>query len=116
VLPLPLARGRLAERGFNPAALLARELASSFGLALEPGALQRTRETRPQSGLDHDARVRNVRGAFASAPVVAGRHVALVDDVMTTGATLSAAAEALKRAGARQVDVWALARTLDAGK
>lgn len=112
LVPVPLHRGRLRERGYNQALELARPLARTLGVALGTGLLRRTRATPPQTGLDAATRRRNLRGAFALAPgAVIPEHVALFDDVMTTGATLAEAARALRRAGAQRVDVWALART-----
>jgi ComF family protein len=111
LLPLPLARARLRRRGFDQALELARPLARRLGIPLLDGALVRRRDTAPQSTLAAAARRRNLRGAFA---VPAGArlppHVALVDDVMTTGATLHAAARALRRAGVIRIDAWVCAR------
>lgn len=108
---LPLHRARLRQRGYDQALELARPLASALGLPLLAGRLQRRRATAPQSELDAAARQRNVRGAFAVAPgPPLPAHVALFDDVMTTGATLQEAARALRRAGVARVDLWALAR------
>jgi ComF family protein len=114
VIPVPLHRRRLWWRGFNQAAILGAEIARRIGAPLDTAALRRTRPTRPQTARDHDARVRNVRGAFAApAPArVAGRRVLLVDDVMTTGATVDECARTLLRAGAAHVDVFTLARVL----
>ncbi|MCD9032453.1 ComF family protein [Luteimonas sp. Y-2-2-4F] len=109
LVPLPLHPARLRERGYDQALELARPLARGLGLPLRTDLLQRVRATAPQSRLDAAARRRNVRGAFRGA-AGAPRHVALVDDVMTTGATLAEAARALKRAGAARVDVWVCAR------
>ncbi len=116
VLPVPLTRERLAERGYNQAWELARRLATSRGLPAHSGVLQRLLHgQRHQAELGRAERQRNVRGAFAVAPaqrhLVSGRRLALVDDVMTTGATLSEAASTLLRAGAAEVQVWVLART-----
>lgn len=112
VAPVPLHPRRLRERGFNPAAILARRAARCLGVAFEPRLLDRVRDTPSQTGLDRRARRRNVAGAFAPRP---GRaipaRVWLVDDVVTTGATLGAAAEALRRAGAREVVGVCVART-----
>ena len=111
VLPVPLARARLRQRGYDQALELARPLARSLGLCLLPDGLHRTRDTEPQSRLDATGRRRNLRGAFAATPgVELPGHVALVDDVMTTGATLHAAALALRRAGVSRVDAWVCAR------
>ena len=102
--------GRLAERGFNQSALLAESLARAMQIDFATHGLLKIRDTLPQAGLNRAARLKNVRGAFDCARSLAGRHVALVDDVMTTGATLSEAAKALKKAGAASVSAWVLAR------
>lgn len=104
IVPVPLHPRRLRARGFNPAGLLARTLARQLGVPFEPVALARVRDTVSQTGLDARARRRNVKGAFRFAK--RGRapaRVWLVDDVVTTGSTLTAAARALRRAGAREV-------------
>ena len=111
LVPMPLASARLRERGFNQAAELARCVAVSLGLPQSLDAARRTRETAPQAALPFDERARNIRNAFAAAPEVAGLHVAVVDDVLTTGATLNELAKVLRRAGAREVSGWVLART-----
>ncbi len=111
VVPVPLHAHRLRRRGYDQALELARPLARSLGLPLRADLLERIRATAPQSELDADARHRNLTRAFAvtaSAPLPA--HVALVDDVMTTGATLHAAAKALRKAGVARVDAWVCAR------
>ncbi len=112
VLPLPLSRERLRQRGFNQALELARTLAPG---KVESALLQRLRDTPAQSALPRDQRLRNVRGAFGVVPGkeghVAGRRVVLVDDVMTSGATLFAAARALRAAGASHITGLVLART-----
>jgi len=111
VVSVPLGRSRLMARGYDQAALLAGHLARAAGRPRLHGALRRTRETPPQVGRTRVERARNVAGAFAAEPrLVAGRDLALVDDVVTTGATADAAAAALRRAGARWVMVVALAR------
>lgn len=112
VLPLPLSRERIAERGFNQAALIAAGVARQLALPLHRDELLRVRHTAPQASLDHDERWRNVRGAFdvAAHAAITGQRIALIDDVMTTGATLDAAAKALKKAGAAQVEAWVVAR------
>lgn len=111
LVPLPLHRTRLRQRGFDQALELARPLARALDLPLLSDRLRRRRHTAPQSELDAPARRRNVRGAFvvAPGPPLPG-HLALFDDVMTTGATLQEAARALRRAGVERVDLWALAR------
>lgn len=113
VVPVPLHPARLRQRGFNPAALLARSLARAHGLPVAPRALERVRDTPSQTGLDRRARARNVAGAFRVRPGARiPAHVWLVDDVVTTGATLRAAALALGRAGARRIVALCAARTL----
>ncbi len=111
IVAVPLGRRRRLDRGYDQAALLARSLARSApGARFLPGALVRTRETAPQVGRTRTERLGNVRGAFRGSPAVQGRDVVLVDDVVTTGATARACAEALLAAGARSVRVLALAR------
>jgi len=107
VVPVPLHAARLRERGYNQAALLAREMAHRVGLAVDEHTLTRQRATAPQVELDAEQRKENVHDAFlCTSSVLAGRHVLLVDDVCTTGSTLEACAVALQKGGA--CDVWAL--------
>lgn len=111
VLPVPLHDSRLRERGYNQALELARPLARALQLPLRIDILVRARATSAQSDLDALERRRNVRGAFGILPgAVLPAHVALLDDVMTTGTTLRECARILLRAGVARVDVWALAR------
>lgn len=111
LLPVPLHRRRLRQRGYNQALELARPLAAAHGLALRCDLLQRVRPTAAQSELGAAARRANVRHAFALAEGAhLPPHVALVDDVLTTGATLAACTRVLHRAGVRRVEAWALAR------
>ena len=113
VVPVPLHPSRLRSRGFNPAALLARTVARQHGLKMDPVALRRTRATQSQTGLDRGARRVNVRSAFrARRRWRAPDLVWLVDDVVTTGSTLSECACALRRAGAKTVVGICIARTL----
>lgn len=115
IVPVPLSAGRLRERGYNQAWELARRVASALQIDADGRLLQRPLETAHQADLNRAARRQNLRGAFMVDPRrrawVAGRQVALVDDVMTTGATACEAATVLLRAGAASVQVWALART-----
>ena len=111
LVPLPLHAHRLRERGYDQALELARPLAAALALPLRTDLLQRVRSTAPQSELDAGQRHRNVASAFAvPARAAMPAHIALVDDVMTTGATLDAAARALLRGGAKRVDAWVCAR------
>lgn len=103
VVPVPLHPTRRAERGFNQSELLAIHVAARLGLRCDPAALRRERPTRPQVELARAERAANVRGAFAASGRLDGRRALLVDDVYTTGATLSACAAALKQAGVVQV-------------
>ena len=113
LIPVPLHRGRQFLRNFNQAELIARSVGRHVGVKAETGVLRRQRHTRAQSGLDARARRRNLRGAFRlgrRTDTLRRRHVALVDDVLTTGATLAACTGVLKRAGVKQVSVWVVAR------
>ncbi len=124
IVPVPLHPARERERGFNQAELIARSLIAELRrgagagrraflpLCLETSALRRTRRTVPQAGLSVAGRKENVRGVFevARAQTIRGRRVLLIDDVMTTGETASACAQAMKRAGAGEVRVLTVAR------
>ncbi len=114
VVPVPLHWARLLRRRYNQAALLARETGRRAGVPVVPDALVRRRATPSQGGLSAAARRRNVRGAFAvrRREIVRGKRVVLVDDVMTTGATVEACSRTLLRAGAREVNVLVLARVV----
>jgi ComF family protein len=112
IVPMPLHSSRLRERGFNQSAELAKRLAAKTGCPLLLHACQRVRATLPQAALTWKARRGNLRGAFVCSAAVAGKHVAVVDDVMTSGASMNELAKALRRAGAREISVWVVARTL----
>ena len=112
VIAMPLHPARLQERGFNQSMQLARRIARQLELPLLPFACQRIRNTLSQSTLPLKERGKNVRKAFSCSADVAGKHIAVVDDVMTTGATLNELALALLNAGASEVSVWVIARTL----
>ena len=115
IVPVPLAPARLAERGYNQAWELARRLAPALGLRADAGLLWRIAGGAHQAGLGRAERQRNLRGAYLADArrrnELQGSRVALVDDVMTTGATAREAATALLRGGAAAVDVWVVART-----
>lgn len=106
----PLTRLRLRERGFNQSVEIARIVGRELGVPHLPDAVRKVRETAPQHGLGRRARSANLRGAFRCRANLAGKKVAVVDDVLTTGATARAMAVALREAGASQVVVWTVAR------
>ncbi len=117
VLPVPLSAARLVERGYNQAWELARRVAAGLELPADATLLQRPVDSAHQATLDRSARQRNLRTAFMVDPrrraLLLGQRVALLDDVMTTGATAREATAVLLRAGAAAVDIWVLARTPD---
>ena len=113
LIPVPLGKNRLKERGYNQVALVARPLAYEVGLDYSPGALWKARETRSQVGLTISQRQENVQGAYqADAQVVKYRSIVLMDDVATTGSTILACTEALLSAGAKEVYAITIARAL----
>jgi len=115
LVPVPLAEARWRERGYNQAWELARRVSRRLGLVADPDLLLRTRETAHQLALPFADRAGNVRGAFAVEPrrrgELRGRHVAIVDDVMTTGSTAAEIAAVVRQAGAATVEIWVVART-----
>jgi len=114
LVPVPLHRARLWQRGFNQSALVARELARQTGLRSEPHLLRRIKRTPPLKGMSLRQRRRTVAGAFAvdASADLRGRTIVLVDDVLTTGSTANACARALKRAGAGRVELVSWARVI----
>ena len=107
IVPVPLHRRRLRERGYNQSALLAREVSKLSGIPIDEGLLVRTKDTPPQArAVNREQRRTNVEGSFQCSQDVEGRALILVDDVATTGSTLSACAQALKDRGA--ASVWGL--------
>jgi ComF family protein len=111
IVPVPLSHARLVKRGYNQAWAIARPLARSMGVRSDVSIVTRVRHTSAQSRLDQDARRRNVASAFAISGDVRGKHIGVVDDVMTSGATLDALARMLKLAGARRVTNFVALRT-----
>lgn len=112
ILPMPLHPRRLGERGFNQAVEIGRRLSARLNVPLAINACQRVRDTPAQAGLDLAERRRNLRGAFACAGALKGRHIALLDDVMTSAASLNELARAGRVAGATRIEAWVVARTL----
>ncbi len=115
LLPVPLHPDRLRERGYNQALELARVVSRYLNIPLLPELCQRKRATPPQTSLNGEERRRNLRGAFAVREGVPPRHIAIVDDVVTTGATVHELARVLGRAGVETVEVWACARAGNEG-
>ena len=113
IVPVPLTRRRLRDRGFNQAAILAEQLPGAVGAPVVADALSRE-ERAAQSTLNAAERIQNLRGAFAihNAAAIRDKRVLLVDDVVTTGATVSACADTLAQAGAKRISVLAFARDL----
>lgn len=112
LVPVPLHRARLRERGYNQSLEIARMVGRRLDLPLWPKAAQRIRATQPQTTLERRERRTNVRGAFAAAPAVAGARLALIDDVVSTGHTIEALTRVLCEAGAAEIQVWAVARAI----
>jgi ComF family protein len=112
MVPMPLSAARLRERGFNQAHEIARHIARATATGIAASVCRRVRDTPPQATLPWRARARNIRGAFACDEGLDGLRVAVVDDVVTTAATLNEISRVLKRAGAVSVTAWSAARTL----
>ena len=112
IVPMPLSPQRLRERGFNQALELARHAAKAIGAPIAADVCVKIRDTPPQTGLPWKQRRKNVRGAFVVRKCLDGLHIAVVDDVLTTGATLNEVARNLKKSGALTVSGWVVARTV----
>ncbi len=110
LIAVPLHRQRLRQRGYNQSLEIARPLARLINRPLLMDQVERHKLTRPQTGLNAPARRKNLRGAFTVHQQLAGRHLAIIDDVMTTGSTGEELAKTLKKAGAEQVELWVVAR------
>ncbi|MCF6283165.1 MAG: ComF family protein [Candidatus Polarisedimenticolaceae bacterium] len=111
ILPVPLHKHRLRERGYNQSLEVARLLGKRFGIPIEYQQLQRHRNTAHQSDLNYAARRKNIRNAFTLTKPLNATSVALIDDVVTTGETVAEISRLLKKGGAQRIEVWALART-----
>lgn len=111
LVPVPLHPGRLAGRGYNQSLEIARVVGRALGLPVDAACCRRVVATPPQTGLDERARRRNLRGAFAALTPCPWERVAILDDVVTTGTTVGELTRVLQRAGARRVELWAVART-----
>lgn len=112
LIPLPLHAVRLRERGFNQSLLLAKSLGRKLDIPLQPDACHRVRDTAPQSSLPFRQRTRNMRDAFVCTADLSGKHIAIVDDVMTTGSSIGELSRALRKQGAAGIDAWVVARAL----
>lgn len=112
IVPMPMHDKRLQERGFNQAMEIARIIAKNTGIKLDYTACQRTKLTAPQASLPLKDRIKNIRGVFDCTQSLQGLNIAVVDDVMTSGASLNELAKTLKQAGAAHVECWVIARTL----
>jgi ComF family protein len=112
IIPIPLGRKRMKERGYNQVAMISSPLAMALGIRYAPNELMRCKETRSQVGLSREERRRNVSEAFRAGTGVVGKNVLVMDDVSTTGSTLSAAAGALYAAGVKDVYALTVARAL----
>jgi len=111
IIPMPLHPSRLQERGFNQSLEVAKVIAKQLNLVIDATSCSKTKNTPPQASLPLKERLKNMKGAFSCQPLMAGKHVALIDDVMTTGASLNALAKTIKQAGAAKVSCYVLART-----
>jgi len=112
VIPMPLSKERLRERGFNQSLEIARPIVSALAVELAPDACIRIAHGSPQSALPWKERAANVRGAFVCMQDLTGRSIAVVDDVLTTGATMNELARVLRLRGAREITAWIAARTV----
>lgn len=112
IIPMPLHPKRLAERGFNQSLEIAKQLAKKLNLQLDTSSCKRIKWSPPQASLPLKARIKNMRGAFACDEDLSKQRVLLLDDVMTTGASLHELASTVKSAGASHVECWVVARTL----
>jgi len=112
IIPMPMHEKRLSERGFNQALEIAKRLSNAFTIPLDYTACQRVKYMPPQASLKLKDRIKNIRGAFHCQRPLHNLNIAVIDDVMTTGASLDELAKTLKQAGAARVECWVIARTL----
>ncbi len=112
IIPMPLSPQRVRERGFNQALEIARGVGRITGIPVVADACRKIVETRPQAALPWKERTKNIRGAFVCDADLSGARVAVIDDVMTSGATVNELARNLRRAGAAHISAWVIARTL----
>ena len=112
IMPMPMHQNRLKERGFNQALEIAKLLSKAFTIPLDYTTCQRTKHTPPQASLNLKDRIKNIKGAFSCQQSLQHLNIAIIDDVMTTGASLNELAKTLKQAGAGHVECWVMARTL----
>jgi len=110
LLPVPLHKKRQRQRGYNQSLVFANQIAKRLGLEVNTFICRRIKDTEPQSTLPMDTRRKNVRGAFCLKEIKLPTHIAIIDDVITTGATVNELASLLKKAGCQHIDVWAIAR------
>nr|WP_292805758.1 phosphoribosyltransferase family protein [Methylotenera sp.] len=112
IIPMPMHQHRLKERGFNQALEIAKLISKSLITKLDYASCLRIKHTPPQASLNLQERIKNIKGAFQCTQNLHNLNVAIVDDVMTTGASLNELAKTLKQAGAAHVECWVMARTL----
>lgn len=112
ILPVPIHRKRLRQRGFNQSVELARPVAGAFGIPVDVGSVVRSRNTHAQTGLDRKQRRKNMRGAFEIVQPLNTQHLAILDDVVTTMSTVNELARLLKKSGVARVDIWSIARAV----
>lgn len=110
LIPVPLHPQRWRERGYNQAQEMAQALSSRLAIPIDTQTCVRLHANRPQVGLERDERRLNVRGAFGASRIIPAKHIAILDDVVTTGSTAAEVARVLRQAGAERVDLWAVAR------
>lgn len=113
LIPVPLHPYRMRQRGFNQSGWLATEIAKSTGISVDHSAIRRRQNTEAQHRISRQKRMQNLRKAFSSTRPVDEKHIAIIDDVMTTGATAEAISKVIKQSSDTRIDIWAIARTPD---